>query len=103
MNREQLSAALRTERPESGDLVSIERRGETYGFARTRAGDRPSAAEWEGGFLPDAWISYSGEWPFEDAGRWEAFFEDLLAEMEAMSGGADRCRWPADEPWPHGH
>jgi hypothetical protein len=39
--------------------------------------------------------------------RWEdyprdlvPFVEDLLAEMESMCGGADRCRWSLDEPCP---
>jgi hypothetical protein len=27
----------------------------------------------------------------------------LLAEMESMCGGADRCRWPLDQPYPPGH
>jgi hypothetical protein len=29
--------------------------------------------------------------------------EDLLAEMESMCGGADRCRWPLDQPYAPGH
>ncbi len=51
--------------------------------------------------LPDAWIYYSG-WPTHDQAE-SAFFEDLLAEMEAAAGGHDRCRWSADDPWPHAH
>jgi hypothetical protein len=31
------------------------------------------------------------------------FVEDLLAEMESMCGGADRCRWPLDQPYPVRH
>ena len=27
----------------------------------------------------------------------------LLAEMESMCGGADRYRWPLDQPYPPGH
>ena len=29
--------------------------------------------------------------------------EELLAEMESMCGGADRCRWPLDQPYPIQH
>ena len=29
--------------------------------------------------------------------------DDLIAEMDSMSGGADRCRWPLDQPYPVRH
>jgi hypothetical protein len=31
------------------------------------------------------------------------FVEDLLAELESMCGGADRCRWPLDQPYQMRH
>jgi hypothetical protein len=52
--------------------------------------------------LPDAWIYYSG-WAAHHQHDVSAFFEDLFAEMEAAAGGHDRCRWSADDPWPHAH
>jgi hypothetical protein len=52
--------------------------------------------------LPDAWIYYSG-WPAQDLHEESAFFDDLFAEMDAAAGGHDRCRWSADDPWPHAH
>jgi hypothetical protein len=53
--------------------------------------------------LPEAWIFYAGAWPVDDPARWSAFFNDLLAEMDSMVRGPDRCRWPLDDPWPHHH
>jgi hypothetical protein len=47
-------------------------------------------------------MSFSVAWPVE-ADRLRPFFDDLLAELESMAAGADRCRWPVDEPWPHFH
>jgi hypothetical protein len=49
---------------------------------------------------PDAWIFYSGPWPSGPPDDLSRFLEDLLAEMESMCGGADRCRWPLDQPYP---
>ena len=53
--------------------------------------------------LPDAWISYTGKWPVEDDTTWSRFFDDLIAELESMTGDADRCRWPLDDPFSHHH
>ena len=60
----------------------------------------------EPGGPADAWLYYTGRWPpgaGAEGSTFPAFFDELLAEMESMVGGADRCRWPLDEPWPHGH
>jgi hypothetical protein len=47
---------------------------------------------------------YSGRWPIDEPEKLPAFFEDLLAELESMTGAApDRCRWSPDDPWPHSH
>ena len=51
----------------------------------------------------DVWMSFSAAWPLDDPDRLRAFFDDVIAELESMAGGADRCRWPIDEPWPHFH
>jgi len=87
--------------PEPGELVYIERRGERYAWRRNGVGTvvaGPDAAA----PLPDAWIYYAG-WQSHDRGDPDAFFEDLLAEMEGSAGGQDRCRWSVDDPWPHAH
>jgi hypothetical protein len=47
-------------------------------------------------------MSFCAAWP-DDPERLRAFFDDLLAELESMVAPADRCRWPADQPWPHFH
>lgn len=85
--------------PETGELVYIERRGDCYVLQRSGvdgafAGPEPDAA------LPDAWIYYAG-WQEHHRNDISAFFDDLLAEMEAAAGGHDRCRWSVDDPWPH--
>lgn len=98
MTRDELSEALRAESPAEGTSVYIERRGEEYSWSE---GNGLESAD----TLPDAWISYTGRWPGPDADdeRWRAFFADLIAELESMTGGADRCRWPLDDPWSHHH
>lgn len=55
------------------------------------------------GGTPDVWIFRSGSWPVDDSARLQAFYTDLMEELESMAGGVDRCRWPLDEPWPHTH
>lgn len=102
MKRAELLDQLVAGRPEAGDLVYIERRGDEYSWSRTNPGD---SVEMPGiGAFPDAWMYYSGRWPFDEPDRLPAFFEDLLAEMESMTGaGGDRCRWDANDPYPHLH
>lgn len=103
LTREELFSDLLASPPGGDEMVYIERRGENYALRRGgfEAG-LPTAAEEAG---PDVWIYYSGRWPSPDEPdeRWRAFVDDLLDEMESMAGGMDRCRWPLDEPWPHGH
>jgi hypothetical protein len=101
LKRAELLDELVAGRPEPGDLIYIERRGDDYRWARTNPGE---AVEMPGeGAFPDAWMYYSGRWPLDEPDRLPAFFEDLLAEMETMTGAGDRCRWDANDPWPHSH
>jgi hypothetical protein len=95
LTREELSRALAAARPEAGGMIYLERRQEAYRWGTTAPppGDDP----------PEAWIFYTGDWPVDDEARWPAFFADLLAEMDSMVGGPDRCRWPLDDPWSHHH
>ena len=102
MDRAQLLTGLAGAGTQPGEAVFVERRGEDYLWSRLPPGEVAALTPYE---LPgpDAWIVYSGPWP---AGRPEdmvPFLEDLLAEMDSMCGGADRCRWPLDEPYPPGH
>ncbi len=98
MKWDELQADILKAPPEPGEMVYLERRGEDYTWRRTDgAVDTVDT-------LPDAWIYYSGNWPAEDTEKQAAFFADMQAELESMTGaGADRCRWDADDPWPHWH
>jgi hypothetical protein len=87
--------------PEPGELVYIERRGDRYSWRRAGV-DGAFAGPEAGAPLPDAWIYYAG-WQEHHRNDVSAFFEDLLAEMDAAAGGHDRCRWSVDDPWPHSH
>ncbi|MBA2323843.1 MAG: hypothetical protein H0V92_07485 [Pseudonocardiales bacterium] len=95
MKSERLGIELRSADLRAGEMVYLERRGEEYGWTCGQV--QPGAV------LPDSWMYYTGEWPVGDDGRWEAFFADLLAELDSMTTtGDDRCRWSPDDPWPHG-
>ena len=65
---------------------------EDIGYERAWLYDTPQQS-------PDVWMSFSATWPLDDPARLQAFFNDLLAELESMADTADRCRWPVDEPW----
>ncbi|MDQ3554093.1 MAG: hypothetical protein M3395_06775 [Chloroflexota bacterium] len=101
MKREGLLSAIIAAAPQAGDLLFVERRGSDYDCQVILPGDpipdRSDAAP------PDAWIYYGGHWPLDAPARCAAIVKDLLAELESMTGGVDRCRWPIDEPWPHMH
>lgn len=101
LTSDQLSQAILEARPKPSEVLCIARWGERFEWSRADGEEMRNA--WSGRALPDAWIFYSGSWPVDDGDRWAAFFDDLLAELDSMSGGIDRCRWPLDEPWPHGH
>jgi hypothetical protein len=124
MDRAHLLAEIAAAQVGPGDVVYLERRGEVYSWAKLAAGavavhaagrsgqqegsspKRPSVAAGSGtarpGSAPDTWLYYCGPWPSASS-QLPEFLDDLLAEMESMSGGADRCRWPLDQPYPHRH
>lgn len=97
MDRAQLLAEMTRVVPDPDASLYLERRGEDYRFSFLPPGSRPAAADGA-----DSWILYSGRWPSGQPG-FPAFLDDLLAEMESMCGGTDRCRWPLDEPYPFRH
>ena len=101
MNREELLTSIAATRPGRDDTVYLERRGTEYDWHLVPAGaDTRLPATGES---PDVWMSFSAAWPVEDPDRLRMFFDDVIAELESMAGGADRCRWPIDQPWPHFH
>ena len=100
MNREELFASIVAARPDRDDIVYLDRRGNEYDWHITHSDDDGIASPALGA---DVWMSFSAAWPLSDPKRLQAFFGDLLAELESMADRADRCRWPVDDPWPHFH
>ena len=99
MTRDELFASIVAAGPDRGDVVYLERRGDSYNWRMVTDVETPSAAA-----APDVWMSFSAAWPLDEPARLRAFFDDLLAELESMADNADRCRWPVDDPWPdHAH
>lgn len=99
MRREELLDAISADPPTDGEMLYLARRGNAYTCERIAPGTGMGA----GSDDPEVWIYYGGGWPTGDAERSAAVLDDLLAELESMAGGVDRCRWPLDQPWPHGH
>ena len=98
MNRDELLTSIAAARPGRDDLVYLQRRGDDYDWRLVAVDTSPSMSP-----SPDVWMSFSADWPVDDPERLRAFFDDVMAELESMAGGPDRCRWPIDEPWPHSH
>jgi hypothetical protein len=104
MDRARLLAEISEAGPGPDDVVFLQRCGDDYQWSRLEPGSAPEFTWGQPtGSGPDAWIYYSGPWPFDRPEDLPGFMEDLLAEMESMCGGADRCRWPLDQPYPLGH
>lgn len=99
MNANELLTSIAAACPGRDDVVYLERRGSEYDWRLVSAGTAAPIA----GTTPDVWMSFSAAWPVDEPDRLRAFFDDVLAELESMAGGVDRCRWPIDEPWPHSH
>jgi hypothetical protein len=95
MDRDALFASLAGAAPSLEDILYVERRGLEYSWHRVIPGAEPPPTT-----QPEVWMYFSGAWPQDDPRRLQAFCEDMLAEMESMAGGDDRCRWPVDQPWP---
>lgn len=103
MTRDELFDALVVARPAPGDAVYVARRGDEYEW-RTLAAGEAVMGPLPGEEMPDAWIFHTGGWPQGgDRDRDRAYFDDLVAEMDSMTGGPDRCRWPMDDPYHHRH
>lgn len=102
MNRTDLFTAIVAARPDRGDAVYLERRGDSYDWRPVPVGDTHAGMPTPGSPDPDVWMCFSATWP-DDPARMQPFFDDLLAELESMADKSDRCRWPLDQPWPHSH
>lgn len=102
MDRGELLAAIAEARPGPVDVVYVERRGGEYN-CRVSGPEEPLLLGGGAGEFPDVWLYWSGNWSADDPDRQRELFDDLLAEMETMVTGGDRCRWSPDEPWPRQH
>lgn len=100
MDWDEVKAEILTAPPEPGELVYLARSGTEYTWCVVSDPSQPPHST-PGLPPPDAWIYYSGPWVATT--EVTAFFTDLRAELESMTDGADRCRWPLDQPWPHRH
>lgn len=98
MDRNEFKASIQDAPPHADDMVYVERRGSSYGWHVVSPDAWAQLSEGA-----DVWMYFTGHWPADDPDRLRAFCDDLLAEMESMAGGADRCRWPLDQPWPMAH
>lgn len=99
VDRDELLSSLLAADPQPGEFVYVERRGDSYAWHRPADGDPPATTE-----PADAWIYYSWQRSLGDSETARAMLEDLLAEMDSMTGaGPDRCRWPLDQPYPRAH
>lgn len=99
MDRAELFKSLADAAPSAEDIVYVARHGTDYSWHRVSPGEGQPASS----AAADVWMYFSGAWPQDDPVRLTAFCEDMLAEMESMAGGEDRCRWPLDQPWPLAH
>jgi glucuronate isomerase len=103
MDRQRLLAEIATAQAKPDNVLYLERQGEDYSWRFLDAGDVREATAQGGEPGPDAWMVYSGPWPTHERDDLPEFLDELLAEMESMCGGADRCRWPLDQPYPLRH
>lgn len=104
MNLEELFSNLAEAHPSPGESLYLARRGDDYEWRSLALGEEVTGPS-PGDELPDAWIYHTGGWPEGgDPARERAFFDDLLLEMDSMTGaGPDRCRWDPEDPYYHRH
>lgn len=104
MDRAQFVATIAAVDAPADGVLYLERLGEDYRWRFVEADAATmTASQQAAGAVPDAWMFYSGPWPVGPPAEVVPFAEELLAEMESMCGGADRCRWPLDQPYPLEH
>jgi hypothetical protein len=102
MDRSQLLTQILNHFPIPGETMYLQRRGKEYDWSYLDPGATLPQPDGGGG-APDAWLFYSGTWPDDDPERVAAHLDDLLAELDSMCGGQDRCRCPLDQPYPFEH
>ena len=95
VNREELLTSIAATRPGRDDTVYLERRGTEYDWQLMPAGAKAAMAV-DRCRAPMCGCRSPPRWPVDDPDRLRVFFDDVIAELESMAGGADRCRWPID-------
>jgi hypothetical protein len=102
MTEEEVFDAIAASKPGPEEILFVGRTGKEYSWRSVPPGE-PMTAQVDGAFL-DAWMFSTIAWPIEgDEKVQRAFFDDLVAEMETMDAGADRCRWEFDDPYGFRH
>jgi hypothetical protein len=102
VHRTRLLMEITDRTPLPGETVYVQRRGDEYDWHCVNSA-QPLPSPGQAGSDPDAWLCYCGPWPAGDPDLMAAHLDDMLAEMESMCGGDDRCRWPLDQPYPLHH
>ncbi|MGH9072165.1 MAG: hypothetical protein ACRDX8_13620 [Acidimicrobiales bacterium] len=104
MTLEEMFADLVAAPPAPGVSLYVSRRGDEYRWRLLVEGEVATGMA-PGDEMPDAWLYHTGGWPEGgDPERERAFFDDLMLEMDSMTGaGADRCRWDPEDPYYHRH
>jgi hypothetical protein len=83
-------------------ILFVGRVGKEFAWRIIGPGE-PMIGEIDGAF-PDAWMFSTVAWPVgTDEDEQRRFFDDLLAEVETMADGTDRCRWEFDDPYGYRH
>jgi hypothetical protein len=94
--------AIVATKPGPDEILFVGRVGKEYAWRIVAPGE-PMIGEIDGAF-PDAWMFSTIAWPIgADLDVQRAFFDDLVAEVETMANGPDRCRWEFDDPYGYRH
>ena len=102
MTEDEVFDAIVAARPGPDAILFVGRVGKEFAWRPIGPGE-PMIGEIDGAF-PDAWMFSTVAWPVDaDIDEQRRFFDDLLAELETMADGADRCRWEFDDPYGYRH
>lgn len=102
MTEDEVFDAIVATKPAPEDILFVGRHGKEFAWRMIAPGE-PMTGEIDGTPL-DAWMFTAVPWPIEaDVDDQRRFFDDLLAELETMADGPDRCRWEFDDPYGYRH
>lgn len=102
MTEDEVFDSIVAAKPGPDEVLFVGRNGKEYSWRSVPAGE-PMSAEVDGVFL-EAWMFLTAPWPTGvGVDEQRVFYDDLVAEMETMADGADRCRWEFDDPYGYRH